>query len=114
MTPSGFDPFRVDLVGDTLSGGAAPGYSIDPLRGSRVDSAEDILGVQKAGKKASGPWVAQTSVCDICDMLMPLEAEVDSLHASSGAFLRPQPFSLYDHQHPAGSRPPPTLLLLSI
>jgi hypothetical protein len=33
---------------------------------------------------------------------MPLEAEVESLHASSAAFLRPQPSSLRDHQHPAG------------
>jgi hypothetical protein len=35
-------------------------------------------------------------------MLMPLEAEVESLHASSAAFLRPQSSSLRDHQHPAG------------
>jgi len=38
--------------------------------------------------------VAQTSVCDVCAMLMPLEAEVESLHASAAAFLRPQPSSL--------------------
>jgi hypothetical protein len=44
-----------DLVGGAISGGVAPGYLIDPLRGSRVDSAEDILGVQKVGKKPSGP-----------------------------------------------------------
>jgi hypothetical protein len=34
-----------DLVGDTYSGGVAPGYCIDPLRGSRMDSAEDVLAV---------------------------------------------------------------------
>jgi hypothetical protein len=34
-------------------------------------------------------------------MLIPLEAEVESLHASSAAFLRPQSSSLRDHQHPA-------------
>ena len=35
-------------------------------------------------------------------MLIPLEAEVESLHASAAAFLRPQSSSLRDHQHPAG------------
>ncbi|MGB7590592.1 MAG: hypothetical protein WBO19_05050 [Terriglobia bacterium] len=34
-------------------------------------------------------------------MLMPLEAEVKSFHASAAAFLRPQSSSLRDHQHPA-------------
>jgi len=37
-------------------------------------------------------------------MLMPLEAEVESLHASAGAFLRPQSSSLRDHQHRTGFR----------
>jgi hypothetical protein len=46
--------------------------------------------------------VAQTSVCDVCDMLMPLEAEVQSFHAPAAAFLRPQSSSLRGHQHPAG------------
>jgi len=35
-------------------------------------------------------------------MLIPLEAEAESLHASAAAFLRPQSSSLRDHQHPAG------------
>jgi hypothetical protein len=35
-------------------------------------------------------------------MLMPLEAEVESLHASAAAFLRPQSSSLREHRHPAG------------
>ena len=35
-------------------------------------------------------------------MLMPLEAEVKSFHASAGAYLRPQSSSLRHHQHPAG------------
>jgi len=35
-------------------------------------------------------------------MLMPLEAEVETFHASAAAFLRPQSSSLRDHQHPAG------------
>ena len=35
-------------------------------------------------------------------MLMALEAEVESFHASAAAFLRPQSSSLRDHQHPAG------------
>jgi hypothetical protein len=42
--------------------------------------------------------MAQTLVCDVCAMLIPLEAEVESLHASAAAFLRPQPSSLRDHQ----------------
>jgi hypothetical protein len=46
--------------------------------------------------------VAQTSVCHVCDMLIPLEAEGESFHASAAAFLRPQAFSLRDHQRPAG------------
>ena len=46
--------------------------------------------------------MAQTSVCDVCDMLMPLEAEVQSFHAPAAAFLRPQSSSLRGHQHPAG------------
>jgi hypothetical protein len=28
----------------------------------------------------------QTSVCDVCDMLMPLRAEGESFHASAAAF----------------------------
>jgi hypothetical protein len=35
-------------------------------------------------------------------MLIPLEAEVESLLASAAAFLRPQSSSLRDQQHPAG------------
>jgi hypothetical protein len=35
-------------------------------------------------------------------MLIRLEAEVESFHASAAAFLRPQSFSLGDHQRPAG------------
>ena len=38
----------------------------------------------------------------VCDMLMQLESEVESLHASPAAFLRPQSSSLRDQQHPAG------------
>jgi len=53
------------------------------------------------------PRVAQTSVCDVCDMLIPLEAEVESSHAPAAAFLRPQSSSLRDHQHPAGGSAPP-------
>jgi len=49
-----------------------------------------------------GRRVAHTSVCDVCGMLTPLEAEVESSHASAAAFLRPQSSSLRDHQHPAG------------
>jgi len=48
--------------------------------------------------------VAQTPVRDVCDMLIPLEAEVKSLHASAAAFLRPQSSSLRDHQHRTGFR----------
>jgi len=48
------------------------------------------------------PRVAQTSGCDVCDMLMPLEGEIESFHAPSAAFLRPQSSSLRDDQHPAG------------
>jgi hypothetical protein len=55
VTPTGFDPFRVGPCWGRVSGGVAPGYSIDPLRGSRVDSAEDVLGRKKAGKTPSGP-----------------------------------------------------------
>jgi hypothetical protein len=33
---------------------------------------------------------------------IPLEAEVESFHASTAAFLRPRSSSLRDHQHPAG------------
>ena len=46
--------------------------------------------------------MAQTSVCDACAMLTPLGAQVESLHASSAAFLGPQSSSLRDHQRPAG------------
>ena len=49
-----------------------------------------------------GPRVAQTSQTDVCAMLIPLEAEVKSFHASAAVFLRPQSASLRDHQHPAG------------
>jgi len=42
-------------VGGGFSGGVAPGYCIDPLRGSRMDRAGDVLGAQKAGKTPSGP-----------------------------------------------------------
>ena len=35
-------------------------------------------------------------------MLMPLEAEAESFHASAASFLRRQSSSLRDHQHPAG------------
>jgi hypothetical protein len=42
-------------MGGAFSGGVAPGYSLDPLRGSRMDGAEDLLGAQKAGKTPSGP-----------------------------------------------------------
>jgi hypothetical protein len=45
--------------------------------------------------------VAQTSVRDVCDVLIPLEAEVESFHASAAAFSRPQSSSLRNHQHPA-------------
>jgi len=57
VTPPGSDPSAdgSDLVGGAFSGGVAPGYSIDPLRGSRLDSTEDVRGAQKAGKKLSGP-----------------------------------------------------------
>jgi hypothetical protein len=34
---------------------ATPGYGIDPLRGSRMDRCEVVLGAQKAGKAPSGP-----------------------------------------------------------
>ena len=43
-TLSGSDPAR-----GTYSGGVAPGYCIDPLRGSRTDIAEDI---KQCGKNA--------------------------------------------------------------
>jgi hypothetical protein len=33
-----FDPFRVDPRWGTSSGGVAPGYYIDPLRGSRTNN----------------------------------------------------------------------------
>ena len=46
------------------------------------------------------PVKAQTSVCDVCDMPIPLEAEVETFHAPAAAFLRPQPSSLRDRQHP--------------
>jgi hypothetical protein len=35
-------------------------------------------------------------------MLMPLEAEAGTFHASAAAFLRPQSSALRDHQHRAG------------
>ena len=40
-----------DLLGDAFSGGVAPGYCIDPLRGSRMDSAEGVPRAQEAGKR---------------------------------------------------------------
>ena len=46
--------------------------------------------------------MAQTSVRHVSDMPIPIEAEVESLHASPAAFLQPQSSSLRDHQHPAG------------
>ena len=55
MTPPEFDPFRVGLVEGTYSGGVAPGYYIDPLRGSRMDSAGDLLGARKAGRRPPDP-----------------------------------------------------------
>jgi len=39
MTPSAFDPFRVGPRGGVFSGGVAPGYSIDPLRGLSIGSS---------------------------------------------------------------------------
>jgi len=42
--------------------------------------------------------LAQTSVRDVCDMLIPLEAEVKSFHPSAAAFLRPQSSSLHAQQ----------------
>jgi len=60
--------------------------------------------VEERTETRSPRRAAQTSVCDVCDMLMPLEAEVESLHASAGAFLRPQSSSLRDHQHRTGFR----------
>jgi len=41
-------------------------------------------------------------LCDVCAMLIPLEAEVEFFHASAAAFLRLQSSSLCDHQHSAG------------
>jgi hypothetical protein len=52
-TPPGFDPFRVGPRWGAISGGVAPGYYIDPLRGSGMGSAEDMLGAQKEGKTGS-------------------------------------------------------------
>ena len=43
-----------DLVGGASSGGVAPGYCMDPLRGSGMDRSEGVLGAQKAGKAPSG------------------------------------------------------------
>jgi len=36
-----------DVMGGASSGGVAPGYSIDPLRGSSMDSAGDFRGAKK-------------------------------------------------------------------
>ena len=47
-------------------------------------------------------FVFSQLLCDVCDMLMPLEAQIESLHASAVASLRPQSSSLRDHQHPGG------------
>ncbi|MGB7590007.1 MAG: hypothetical protein WBO19_02045, partial [Terriglobia bacterium] len=47
-------PAGSDLVGGASSGGVAPGYCMDPLRGSRMDRSEGVLGAQKAGKAPSG------------------------------------------------------------
>jgi hypothetical protein len=46
VTSPAFDPAPAgsDLVGDAFSGGVAPGYCMDPLRGSRMDRSEDVLG----------------------------------------------------------------------
>ena len=39
-----FDPFRVrPLLGSTFSGGVAPGYYIDPLRGSMTSGPEGFF-----------------------------------------------------------------------
>jgi hypothetical protein len=54
VRPPGFDPFRVAVLGGAHSGGVAPGYCIDPLRGSWIGSAEDVLGVHKALKSGCG------------------------------------------------------------
>ena len=53
VTPRRFDPAPAgsDLLGDAFPGGVAPGYCIDPLRGSRMDSAEDVPRAQKVGKR---------------------------------------------------------------
>jgi hypothetical protein len=37
--------------GGAFSGGVAPGYCIDPLRGSRMDSGEDVLGDKNQVKR---------------------------------------------------------------
>ena len=50
-------PAGSDLVGGASSGGVAPGYSMDPLRGSRTDRSEGVLGAAeaRAAGKAAGP-----------------------------------------------------------
>jgi hypothetical protein len=48
VAPAGFDPVRVGPCGGRASGGVAPGYSNDPLWGSRIDSAEDAPGALEA------------------------------------------------------------------
>jgi len=44
------DPFRVSASGGSLSGGVAPGYSIDPLRGSNLG----VIGVKMSHYQAPG------------------------------------------------------------
>jgi hypothetical protein len=48
LSPDAYD--GSGLVWGTYSGGVAPGYCIDPLRGSRMDSAEDVPGRKKQEK----------------------------------------------------------------
>ena len=55
VTSRAFDPFRVGPCRGAFSGGVAPGYCMDPLRGSRMDRSEDVLGAPKASKTPSGP-----------------------------------------------------------
>jgi hypothetical protein len=61
VMPGTFDPSRVGRCGGPFSGGVAPGYYIHPLRGSRMGSAEEVLGAQGAGKKVSVPFALSSS-----------------------------------------------------
>jgi hypothetical protein len=45
-------------------------------------------------------------------MLVPLEAEAESLYAAAAAFLQAESSSLRDRQHPAGGIAPATTPLL--